>query len=197
MARPQSIQSHIPNSMDENKLIDTGIDYHWLDKCADNERVAQEFIYRKYFSTLTTMCQKYTTDEDEIISIVNDGFLKAFKKIAQFERKGSFEGWLRRLMYTTMVDHFRKKKMDISFLEVPEVISNNEPQILESLYFDDVAKLISKLPESMKNVFLKYHLEGYSHADIAKEFSISEGTSKWYLHQAKITLQKMIKNTQT
>jgi RNA polymerase sigma-70 factor (ECF subfamily) len=170
-----------------------GIETIYLDQCAENDRQAQEFIYRKYFETMRRMCLKYTTDDDEIISIVNDGFLKVFKKISQFERKGSFEGWIRRLMYTTMVDHFRKKKIDIAFIEVPEKISTTGPIVLDDLYFEDLAKYIGKLPETMKTVFVKYHIDGYSHADIAKELAISEGTSKWYLHQAKTSLRSMMK----
>jgi RNA polymerase sigma-70 factor (ECF subfamily) len=168
-----------------------GIDVNVLNLCAENDRKAQEFVYRKYFDSMIRMCQRYTTDQDELISIVNDGFLKVFKKIEQFERKGSFEGWIRRCVFTALSDYFKKKKEGIYFMDVPEAPSDSD-NALEKMYFDDIVSHLQKLPDTSKNVFIRYCIEGYNHKEVGELLNMSEGNSKWHLHQAKKLLQSYI-----
>jgi RNA polymerase sigma-70 factor (ECF subfamily) len=186
-----SIENIFQLKNDSNVVKETGIDNSILDKCAQNDRKAQELVYRKYFDSMIRMCQRYTQDEDELITIVNDGFLKVFKKIDQFERKGSFEGWIRRCVFTSLSDFFRKKKEGIYFMEVPD----NKSEVstaLDKMYFEDIVNHIQKLPDNTKNVFIKYCIEGYNHKEIAEIMNMSEGNSKWHLHQAKKMLQNFI-----
>lgn len=170
-----------------------GLDPQWIYRCVKNDRVAQEHIYRLYFMKATRQCQRYTQDEDALISIVNDAFMKVFKKIGQFDFNGSFEGWLRRVVFTTMADHFRKRKDNISFIDVPEQTEQGVPA-LDKMYLDDLLALINQLPETSKTVFMKYHMEGFNHREIGEMMDFSEGTSKWHLHQARKLLQDLTKN---
>lgn len=173
------------------KTKDIGIDEKILDGCIKNDRISQELVYRKYFDTMVRMCQRYTHDEDEIISIVNDGFLKVFKKVDQFERKGSFEGWIRRCVFTALSDYFKRKKEGIFFIEIPDS-PGESVSALDKMYFEDLIKHVQKLPETTKTVFIKYCIEGYNHREISEILQMSEGNSKWHLHQAKKILQEML-----
>lgn len=157
--------------------------------CAQNDRKSQEYIYRSFFSSMYHMCLKYTRDEDELTSIINDGFLKAFKKIDQFQFTGSFEGWLRRVVFSTLADYFRKKNRGLAFLEIQESGNGSDAEALNKLYFEDLVSYLHVLPEMTKKVFIKYHLEGYAHNEIATDLSISEGTSKWHVYQARQILK--------
>ena len=157
--------------------------------CYSNDRKGQEFIYRRFFSPMYRMCLKYTSDEDELISIINDGFIKAFKKIEQFQFTGSFEGWLRRVVFSTLADYFRKKNRGLAFLEIQDS-GSNDAEVLGKLYFEDLVEYLKYLPETTKNVFIKFHLEGYSHQEIAGELGISEGTSKWHVFTARQILKE-------
>ena len=60
--------------------------------CVQNSRIFQEVLYRKYFATMMHMCLRYTDDRDKAMEIVNNGFLRVFKKINTFSFKGSLEG---------------------------------------------------------------------------------------------------------
>lgn len=163
--------------------------------CKDNDRISQELVYKTYFPTILRMCKKYTTDEDELMSIINDGFLKVFIKIGQFEGIGSFEGWIKRLVFTSLSDYFRKKNRGIKFIELGDFIGNRleDSNVLSDLYFDDVVKSLSIVPEASKKIFIMYHMEGFSHSDIAEKMNISEGTSKWHVHNARKILIENIK----
>jgi len=79
-------------------------EHELIQGCIRNDRRSQEQLYKRYFHTMMTMCIKYTRDEDKALLILNDGFLKVFQKIGTFRSEGSFEGWIRRLIYHTMAD---------------------------------------------------------------------------------------------
>lgn len=164
-----------------------------IEGCKANDRKSQELLYRTFFDKMIGMCRRYTLDEDQQITIVNDGFLKVFKKIDQYTYKGSFEGWVRRLVFTSLSDYFRKENKYLKFMifETQDVKMSAASE--ESLYYQDVIKLVDLLPEKTKDVFMKYAIEGYTHKDIGFELGISEGTSKWYLSEARKKLQQLLK----
>jgi RNA polymerase sigma-70 factor (ECF subfamily) len=161
--------------------------------CLQNDRLWQERMYRQYFATLLSTCLRYTDDRDLALQMLNDGMLRVFNKIHLFQATGSLEGWMRRIVFRAVADHFRKHRHDIRFIEMPEY---DQPAIKaeseELLLAEDLLKLIQQLPESTRRVFLKFAVDGYSHREIAQEFKISEGTSKWHVSQAREFLQKAL-----
>mgnify|MGYP002624689904 CR=1 FL=1 len=91
-----------------------------VDGCVRNERRAQEYFYRKFFPEMFRMVRRYTRDEDTTLEIVNNGFLRVFKKLHTYAFKGSLEGWVRRLVYHSMADHFRENARYLHFLVLEE-----------------------------------------------------------------------------
>lgn len=162
-----------------------------IDYCKQNDRVAQEKLYRHFFPIMEKMVLRYTRDDDQIIDILNDGFLRVFKKIALFEHKGSFEGWIRRIIYHSVSNYFRKSEKDLKFM-IYEDTYQVEPSIAEnhSLYYQDLLALVDCLPEKHMKVFHLFAIEGYDHEEISKQLQINKNTCRWYLSEARKTLQK-------
>jgi len=167
--------------------------------CIKNERKAQEILYKKYFQKMYTMCLRYTNDQELICGIVNDAFLSVFKNISKYENRGVFEGWIRRITFNTLADHFRKTNKHIKFLLMDESSEQRiyENKISESYDYDDIIAKINTLPNTFKEVFVKYAIEGFNHREIGEELNISEGTSKWYLWEARKKLQCLFNMTNT
>jgi len=118
-------------------------DEQLISGCLKNDRYFQEQLYRKYFPSMMRMCLKYTQDKEKAMDIVNDGMLRVFKKIDKFSFKGSLEGWMRKLVYHSLSDYFRKHKNYLNFMvfeEKEESTSNAEP--LNNLYWDDLVALV-------------------------------------------------------
>ena len=160
--------------------------------CADNQRFFQEKLYRQFFPAMMQMCLRYTNDRDKAMEIVNNGFLRVFKKINTFQFKGSLEGWIRKLVYHAMADYFRANQKYIHFLvfedhdeSIPEVATSN-------MYFEDILRLVQSLPPATQQVFQLYAIEGYRHPEIAQQLHISVGTSKWHLSEARKKLKALI-----
>jgi RNA polymerase sigma-70 factor (ECF subfamily) len=118
-------------------------------------------------------------------------FMKVFVHLKNFENKGSFEGWIRRIMVNESISFLRVNKK-MSFIE-DSFINEADFEIETSwLSVDDLQLLIDQLPEGYKTVFNLYVIEGYKHHEIAKMLQINEGTSKSQLSQARKILQTQI-----
>lgn len=161
--------------------------------CIDNNRVSQEKLYRYYFSKMISMCYRYTSDQETALTIVNDGFLKVFKKIDTYSHQGSFEGWIRRIVFHSISDYFRKENKYLKFMVFEEREKVLDTNAENQLYYEDLIKLVDNLPGKSKDVFTLFAIEGYSHKDIGKQLGISEGTSKWHLSEARKLMKKLIK----
>lgn len=160
--------------------------------CIANDRHWQEVFYRRFFPTMMEMCLRRTDDRDEAMSIVNNGFLRVFKKIHLFSFKGSLEGWVRRLVWHSLADYFRDKQKYVHFLVFEERDDPETSSPSGQLFVEDILQMVNALPPASAEVFRLYAIEGYSHAEIGQQLGISDGTSKWHLATARQKLKQMI-----
>ena len=65
-----------------------------IERCRKNDRAAQKLLYDKYSSLMLGICMRYVYEKSEAEDILQEGFLKIFTKIGEFEGRGSFEGWM-------------------------------------------------------------------------------------------------------
>lgn len=142
---------------------------------------------------MMAMCMKYTRDEDKAMLIMNDGFLKVFQKVGTFRAEGSFEGWIRRLIYHTLADFFKKEKNYIRFIQIEEAEQQQTPASQsDALEFEELILLLDRIPFRSAEVFKLYAIEGFSHLEIGEKMQISEGTSKWHLSNARERLRTIL-----
>lgn len=167
-------------------------DQELVEGCVRNDRRMQEAFYRRFFPEMLRMCLRYTRDEDTAVEIVNNGFLRVFKKLHTYAFKGSLEGWVRRLVYHSMADYYRDNARYLHFLVLEERDDVVPERGHEVFYEEEILKAVSALPPVSQEVFRLYAIEGYSHAEIADNLSISEGTSKWHLSTARQKLREML-----
>jgi len=160
--------------------------------CVRNERFFQELLYRRHFATMMGIGMRYTKDRDIAMQIVNNGFLKVFKKIDTFSYKGSFEGWLKRIIYHSVSDYFKGSSKHLRFLMLEERDDTVNSEALGNLYYEDLMNMVDLLPPATKEVFVLYAIEGFNHREIGEKLGISDGTSKWHLSAARKQLRKSI-----
>lgn len=131
---------------------------------------------------------------------LHEGFLKIFDKIGQFTGRGPIEAWMRRVMVNTILESFRKNAkysfVDESNIALSEDMNQEPEQDEAELSINELEALIEQLPERYKLVFKLYILEDYTHDEIAKELSISVGTSKSNLARARQWLKTRIEKMQ-
>ena len=160
--------------------------------CLKNNRKAQYDLYQWCYPFLMRICVRYQRNTDDAVALLNDGFLKILLGLESYDKNRSFISWINTLMIRTAIDLYRKERKHIDNLhyldedrsmeELPQAVSN---ELLEKLDEDEILGMINNLPETEKQVFNLFEIDGYSHNDIAEMLNISERTSKRYLHRAK------------
>jgi RNA polymerase sigma-70 factor (ECF subfamily) len=147
-----------------------------------------------------SICDRYTSREEDASEILNDGFLKIFKEIHHFKPAytdvvSSFKGWLRKIMVYTAIDHFRKnnKHQNISELDtaIIHLPAENETAV-DKISYDEIIRFIQDLSPAYRTVLNLFVVEGFSHEEISKQLGISVGTSKSNLAKARKQLQKIL-----
>lgn len=140
------------------------------------------------------LCLQYSNNHDDAKDILQEGFIKVFQKLGQFDHRGSFEGWVRRIMINTALEKYRSH-LHLYPLTDREM-KNEEPtyeEVFERLSAGDLIRLVQELPPRYRMVFNLYAIEGYAHKEIGEMLGITVGTSKSNLARARGILQKKVK----
>ncbi|NMC98766.1 MAG: sigma-70 family RNA polymerase sigma factor [Bacteroidales bacterium] len=171
-----------------------------VDACVRGDRMNQEVLYKSFYGKMLTVCMRYSKNKEEAYDILQEGFVKVFNKLKNFEKKGSLEGWIRRIMANTAIDHIRKKKdfylSSDELFEMDNLVddSNDESELDELLQMkaDVIITFVQKLSPAYRTVFNMYVIENMTHQEIADYLNISVGTSKSNLAKAKNNLKEMV-----
>ena len=157
----------------------------------ENNRQAQQQIYTHFSPKMLGVCRQYIKDIHQAEDIMITAFMKVFVNIKNFENKGSFEGWIRRIMVNECISFIRVQKK-IKYVEDETYFEESFNNIESQFSTDDIQSLIDSLPDGYKTVFNLYAIEGFKHKEIASMLEINEGTSKSQLSHARKMLQTQI-----
>lgn len=160
-------------------------------QAADNNRHAQQKIYSKHAPKMLSICRQYVKDVHQAEDIMITAFMKVFTNLKAFEHKGSFEGWIRRIMVNECISYLRVQKK-VKFLEDEFYVEDTFNNIESHFSVEDIQTLIDGLPDGYRMVFNLYAIEGFKHQEIAKMLGINEGTSKSQLSHARKMLKDQI-----
>ncbi|RKS55444.1 RNA polymerase sigma-70 factor (ECF subfamily) [Gillisia mitskevichiae] len=166
-----------------------------IHNCKKQDIKAQEQLYRLYANKLFAVCLKYSNSYQQAEDNLQDGFIIIFDKIKQYQDKGSFEGWMKRVMINNTLQKYRKQTV----FEIVNEEHLKEPEIEiddELVSVDYLLKIIQELPDRYRQVFNFYALDGFSHKEIAELMQISVGTSKSNLARARMILKEKIEASQ-
>ena len=163
-----------------------------IEGCQKGKRSFQKLLYDKYAPILMGICIRYANTTDEAEDVLQDSFVKIFKEIHRFEKKGSFEGWLKRIVINTAITNYRKNQKRYNYQDIDDF---NSQQHSVSMYESDftheeLLNIIKELPEGYRVVFNLYAIEGYKHKEIAELLGIDVATSKSQYSRAKKAIRK-------
>ena len=160
---------------------------HIIKGCIAGNRTAQAKLYNQYAKKMFGVCMWYARNRHEAEEILQDGFLRVFTYLHKYSGKGSFEGWMRKIMVNAALFKYRNKSFLRPVVEFNADIHNvaDNTYILAVLHAKDLVKLVQTLTPVYRMVFNLYVLEGLKHREIAGILGITEGTSKSNLADAK------------
>ena len=162
--------------------------------CIDQNSQAQRTLIKLFLGYAKSICLRYSSNEQEVEEIINDGFLKIFTNLSKYDTTQPFKAWLRTIMVNTAIDYYRSNKKYLMQIAIDEVeVADFDDDIISKLSTDEIMKLVQKLSPTYRMVFMLYVVEGYKHREIAERLGIQEGTSKSNLQDARLKLQEMIR----
>lgn len=164
--------------------------------CMQNERSAQEQLYSMFTPRMMGVVRRYIDHIEQAEEVLNNGFLRAFQKINQYNFQGSFEGWLRKIVFHAVSDYVKQNARyndKILLVEKDQYIHKDHA---DNLYYNQLLELVQSLPVATRSVFNLYVMEGYPHKEIGAMLGISEGTSKWHLSEGRRMLKEKIEKLQ-
>lgn len=173
-----------------------------ISACVDGDRLAQKALFEKFSPRMFGICLRYSKDKFEAEDILHDSFIKVYLKLKEFRHEGSFEGWIKRIIINTALNHkqktlkhnFHQSFDDIRESEIINNYNEYDDEISVDFMEEDLVAAIQDLPCGYRTVFNMYVFEKFKHKEISKKLGITENTSKSQLRKARILLKKKLLN---
>lgn len=176
-----------------------------LNGCLKRDHKYQKLFYERFYGFGLKTVFRYIYRYDKAVDVVNDGFIKFFNKIDQFNTGSEADtekilmSYLKRIMINTAIDELRRGKMTPEIGGIPEYVwdtADNSENAEQKLLYKELIILVKELPPQYRSVFNLYVIDGYNHLEIANLLNIPVGTSKSNLSRARALLQNRIKKNE-
>jgi len=150
-------------------------------------------LYKLYYKAMYSVSLRIINDEMEAEDVMQEAFLKAFKKINTYKGEVSFGAWLKKIVINRSLDYLKKRK--VQFEEVNErTMQIADYQMgTKEVDINRIKEAIRSLPDGYRIVLSLYLIEGYDHDEISQILNISNSSSRTQLLRAKNKLRELLK----
>lgn len=167
-----------------------------IKQCLTGNRLAEKQLYDKYSALFFGICLRYSNSREEAEDMLVTGFTNIFLNLSAYSFRGSFEGWMKRIIVHNAIDYIRKHREEANLSENLAVEAGDyaADNVFRHMTAKDIVKAIQRLPQTYRSVFNLYAIEGYAHKEIAEILDMNESTVRVYFSKAKKILQKLLKD---
>ena len=156
---------------------------------------AFEVLYREHSGRVYALCVRLKAgDRSDATELMQDVFVKAWRRLETFRGDCAFGSWLHRLAVNTMLENARSDRR-----RTARVLSMEDTSLLpgagRSSGIDlkmDMEEAVASLPRGARLAFVLHDVEGYQHQEIAEQLGVSVGTVKAQLHRARRLLRERL-----
>ncbi|CAM3785492.1 sigma-70 family RNA polymerase sigma factor [Pontibacter korlensis] len=167
-----------------------------LQGCLKQDREAQRKLYKHFFGYAMSICTRYSKDQEEAKEVLNDGFMKVFTRLKQYDTQKPFKWWLRRVMINTALDNYRHNLRNYHLRNIEAAAPTADPyDVVQQINYEYLISLVQKLSPAYRAVFNLYVIDGYNHEEIAQMLGTTVGTSKSNLAKARANLREALKKS--
>ena len=162
--------------------------------CIKNDAAAQRELYNRYSPKMLAVCYRFGHSREDAEDMLQEGFIKVFLQIHTFEKRGAFEGWIRRIIVHTCINILKKNKKFNDSVDLIHAtrVHNREESVPSIIQAKQVVECIRTLPMGYRTVLNLYAIEGYNHKEIAEMLDIEESTSRSQFTRAKAMLEDIL-----
>jgi len=164
--------------------------------CKKRNSTAQHRLYQIYAKRMTALCQRYCNDYETARDLMHDGFVRVFESIEDYDGKGNFDAWFKKIFVNGCIDNLRRIEVLGMPLEVETLenfIADTQPDFTEKIDIEQIMNAIAQLPNIARTIFNMYNIDGYSIEEIAQELNMTSTAVRTQHSRAKQRLQIMLK----
>ena len=147
----------------------------WIDQCKEGNQKAQFQLYKLYYKSMYSVSLRIVNNEVEAEDIMQESFLKAFKKIDSYKGEVSFGAWLKKIVINRSLDHLKKKKVKFEEVNLLSIQFGEESETYDEIDVESIKMAIRKLPDNYRTILSLYLIEGYDHEEISQILGIKIG----------------------
>ncbi|GET25480.1 RNA polymerase sigma factor [Prolixibacter sp. NT017] len=173
------------------------IHQHLIDRCLLNDAKAQFEIYKLYYKAMYNTSLRIVGNVEDAEDVMQEAFLKAFRKINSYEGEVSFGAWLKRIVINHSIDYLKKRKMVFNELSANEnrlPDNGSEPEVEENISVDEIKKAMNELSHGYRLVLSLILFEGYDHEEVSEILGIKNATSRSQFLRARNKLKEILIN---
>jgi len=164
-----------------------------IEGCMQNNPVAQRELYNRYSPKMLAVCYRFAPSREDAEDMLQEGFIRVFSQMHSFQHKGSFEGWIRKIIVHSCINILKRNKRFNDNVDLEEAMQAGVKETIPSIMqAKQVVECIRLLPIGYRTVLNLYAIEGYSHREIAEIMDIEESTSRSQYTRAKNMLEQIL-----
>jgi len=174
--------------------------------CIAKEYNYQKMVYKNYQGFAMKIAFRYIYRHEQVVDVVNDGFVKLFNGFQNFKFADTEEGirkqlmgYIKKIMVNAAIDELRRGNMSPEIGGIPDYVwgfTMKDHDADQQILYKQVISMIKELPPAYRITFNMYEIDGFNHQEIAEILKIPVGTSKSNLSRAKSLLQAKIKKSE-
>ena len=176
------------------------VDQHFnlVVECRNGSRKAHNDLYKLYSRAMYNIAMRILNNEDEAADVLQEAFIDAFGRIADFRQETTFGLWMKQIVINKSISQLRKRRIELISIDDADVESIPEEEVPDNdemeFQLRQVRAAIQQLPDGYRVVLSLYLLEGYDHEEISHILRISENTSRTQFMRARRKLADMLRN---
>jgi RNA polymerase sigma factor (sigma-70 family) len=167
-------------------------DHQYIDRVLRGETAAYAFLVNQHKDMVFSLAFRITGNREDAEEVAQDTFMKAFRSLDKFRRKSKFSTWLYRITYNTAISRTREKRTDTLPLEVGQIESYSEEEIIENIdqlsdtekseMINEVLKKLNGREYMLVNLF---YMEEHTVEEIGYIMGLSKSNVKVSLHRIR------------
>jgi RNA polymerase sigma factor (sigma-70 family) len=153
-------------------------------------------LYLQFYPAMFNLCNKFFDDSQDIVTAVNNGMLRVFKNIDQYDsEKADLFTWIYAIVRNAALTVVRDKKTKASVVELTsDIVAETNVNPFKNSEEGEVFVYLGKLTATTRAVCSLFYIEDYSIKEIAVSLIMKEGTVKWHLNEGRNKLKMIFQN---
>jgi RNA polymerase sigma-70 factor (ECF subfamily) len=132
-------------------------------------------------------------DQHQMEDALQDAAIRAFRALPRFDGRSALGTWLYRIVYTTCVDHLRRRPAQTSAPPPAADLPDPAADPLDRLVaWETLAAALDQLPPDQRVALLLIDQEGYDYQTAGEIIGVPPGTVSSRVSTARATVRRLL-----